>query len=90
MKGADLGEQYGERLIHGKRFLSSRIWKPMQGSMSEPPQNTSHEHRFIFIHVPKNAGTSIKRVHNDAGTIVATKALTDDGSTYSEAEMISG
>ncbi len=34
--------------------------------------------------------TAIKRVHNDAGTIVATKALTDDGSTYSEAEMISG
>ncbi len=33
---------------------------------------------------------AIKRIHNDAGTIVATKALTDDGSTYSEAEMISG
>ena len=34
--------------------------------------------------------TAIKRIHNDAGTILATKALTDDGSTYSEAEMISG
>ncbi len=33
---------------------------------------------------------TIKEVHNDAGTIIATKALTDDGTTYSEAEMISG
>ena len=34
--------------------------------------------------------TSIKEVHNNAGTIIATKALTDSGSVYSEAEMISG
>ena len=33
---------------------------------------------------------SIKEVHNDAGTIIATKALTDDATTYSEAEMIAG
>ncbi len=33
---------------------------------------------------------SIKRIHNDAGTIIATKALTDDGTTYQEAEMIAG
>jgi len=33
---------------------------------------------------------TIKEVHNNAGTIIATKALTDDGTTYSEAEMISG
>lgn len=33
---------------------------------------------------------TIKEVHNDAGTIVASKALTDAASAYSEAKMISG
>jgi len=32
----------------------------------------------------------IKEVHNDAGTIIATKLLTDDGTTYSEAKMVAG
>ena len=31
-----------------------------------------------------------KEVHNDAGTVICKKALTDDGTTYSEAEMVSG
>jgi len=31
-----------------------------------------------------------KEITNDAGTVIAKKALTDDGTTYSEAEMISG
>lgn len=30
---------------------------------------------------------SAKEIHTDAGTVLATKALTDDGSTYSEAKM---
>ncbi len=33
---------------------------------------------------------TIKEVHNDAGTIIASKATTDAGSAYSEAKMISG
>src|SRR3990167_1237443 len=33
---------------------------------------------------------SNKEIHNDAGTVICKKALTDDGTTYSEAEMISG
>ncbi len=32
--------------------------------------------------------SSSKKVHNDAGTQIASKVLTDDGSTYSEAEMV--
>ena len=32
----------------------------------------------------------LMEVHNDAGTIIATKTLTDDGSDYSEAKMASG
>ena len=31
-----------------------------------------------------------KKVHNDAGTVIAKKVLSDDGTTYSEAEMVSG
>ncbi|MFQ5622430.1 MAG: hypothetical protein ACE5FS_03440 [Paracoccaceae bacterium] len=34
--------------------------------------------------------SSAKEVHNDAGTVICKKALTDDGSVYSEAEMVSG
>ena len=45
---------------------------------------------YMAIRNKLDVTTAIKRVHNDAGTIVTTKALTDDGSTYSEAEMISG
>ena len=31
-----------------------------------------------------------KEVHNDAGVVIAKKALSDDGTTYSEAEMVAG
>lgn len=31
-----------------------------------------------------------KRISNDAGTVIAKKALTDDGTTFQEAEMVSG
>ena len=34
--------------------------------------------------------SSIMEIHNNAGTIIATKALTEDGTTFSEAEMIAG
>lgn len=33
---------------------------------------------------------STLEVHNDAGTVIAKKALSDDGTTYSEAKMVSG
>lgn len=34
--------------------------------------------------------SNFKEVHNNAGTVICKKALTDDGSVYSEAEMESG
>ena len=34
----------------------------MHGTLPESPANISHQHRCIFVHVPKAAGTSIKRV----------------------------
>jgi hypothetical protein len=33
---------------------------------------------------------TLKEVHNDAGAVVAKKTLSDDGTTYSEAEMAAG
>ena len=36
------------------------------------------------------SGTDTLEVHNDAGTVICKKALTDDGTTYSEAEMATG
>ena len=34
--------------------------------------------------------STFKEIHNDAGTRIAQKLLTDDGSDYSEAKMTSG
>jgi hypothetical protein len=34
--------------------------------------------------------SSTMEIHNDAGTVIAKKALTDDGSVYSEAEAVAG
>lgn len=31
-----------------------------------------------------------KKIHNDAGTVICKKALSDDGTTYTEAEMVAG
>ena len=36
------------------------------------------------------SGTDTLEIHNDAGTRIAQKLLTDDGSDYSEAKMTSG
>jgi hypothetical protein len=36
------------------------------------------------------SGADELQIFNDAGTVIATKALTDDGSDYSEAKMIAG
>lgn len=33
---------------------------------------------------------TLKEVHNDAGAVIAKKSLSDNGTTYSEAEMVSG
>lgn len=35
-------------------------------------------------------GTDFLEVYNDAGTVITKKTLTDDGTTYSEAKMITG
>jgi hypothetical protein len=36
------------------------------------------------------SGADFLEIHNDAGTVITKKALTDDGSDYSEAECVSG
>lgn len=40
--------------------------------------------------VVQTSGTDALEIYNDAGTKICSKALTDDGSDYTEAEMVSG
>ena len=40
--------------------------------------------------VTQTSGTDALEIYNDAGTIIAKKLLTDDGSDYTAAEMVSG
>jgi len=40
--------------------------------------------------VTQTSGTDAVEFYNDAGTLVFKKLLTDDGSDYTEAEMVSG
>ncbi len=42
------------------------------------------------VDVATSGDPDVLEVHNDAGTVIAKKNLTDDASDYSEAEMISG
>jgi len=36
------------------------------------------------------SGTDALEVYNDAGVVIAKKLVTDDGTTYSEAKMVTG
>jgi hypothetical protein len=45
---------------------------------------------YMALRNKVDVDASFKEVHNDAGTIVFKKALTDNGTTYSEAEAQSG
>lgn len=40
--------------------------------------------------VTQTSGTDALEIHNDAGTLIAKKLITDDGSDYTEAKMTSG
>lgn len=39
------------------------------------------------LDIDTSGGTDYKEIYNNAGTVITKKALTDDGTTYSEAEM---
>ena len=45
---------------------------------------------YMALRNKLDVDASNKEIHNDAGTVICKKALTDDGTTYSEAEMVSG
>lgn len=45
---------------------------------------------YMMVRNKLDVTSSVLEVHNDAGTVICKKALTDDGSTYSEAEMVTG
>ena len=42
------------------------------------------------LDIDTTGASDFKEIYNDAGTVITKKTLTDDGATYSEAEMISG
>ena len=42
------------------------------------------------LDIDTGGGSDFKEVYNDAGVVIAKKILTDDGTVYSEAEMITG
>lgn len=42
------------------------------------------------LDIDTSGATDYKEIYNDAGTVICKKVLTDDGSTYSEAKMVSG
>lgn len=63
-------------------------------SQAVPPATPRPDQALMLLYMALrnklDVTSSVKEVHNDAGTVIAKKALTDDGSTYSEAEMVSG
>ena len=42
------------------------------------------------LDIDTGGGTDFKEIYNDAGVVITKKALTDDGTVYSEAEMETG
>src|SRR3990167_822260 len=42
------------------------------------------------LDIDTTGASDFKEIYNDAGTVIAKKTLTDDGATYSEAEMVAG
>ena len=42
------------------------------------------------LDIDTTGASDYKEIYNDAGSVIAKKTLTDDGSTYSEAEMVAG
>lgn len=63
-------------------------------AQAAPPATPTFEEAVMLLYMALrnkvDITSSYKEIHNDAGTVVAKKALTDDGTTYSEAEMESG
>jgi hypothetical protein len=42
------------------------------------------------LDIDTTGASDFKEIYNDAGTVITKKTLTDDGATYSEAEMVAG
>jgi len=46
--------------------------------------------QYMALRDKLDVDANFKEIHNDAGTVICKKALSDDGTTYSEAEMVAG
>ena len=67
-------------------------------SQQAPPATPTFEEAIMYLYmalrnkldVDTTGGTDYKEFYNDAGTVIWKKAVSDDGSTYTEAEGITG
>jgi len=63
-------------------------------SQAAPTATPSFEAALMLLYMALRNKLDItagfKEVHNDAGTVITKKVLSDDGTTYSEAEMVTG
>jgi hypothetical protein len=59
-----------------------------------PPATPTFEEAVMFLYMALrnklDITATLKEIHNDAGTVIAKKALSDDGTTYSETKAASG
>ena len=64
-------------------------------AQGQPPAVPTYEEAAMLLYMAIRNQLDVekigdKKVHNDAGTVITKKALTDDGATYSEAKMVTG
>ncbi len=81
---ADIGEIATE--IWGFAFSELAQGQPS----ATPTSEAALMLMFMALRNKIDVTSTTLELHNDAGTVIAKKALTDDGATYSEAKMVSG
>lgn len=63
-------------------------------SQAAPPATPTGRQAIMALYMALrnklDVDSSFKEIHNDAGTVIFKKALSDDGTTYSEAEAVTG
>lgn len=57
---------------------------------AEPSLSSAVMLMYMAMRDKIDVTATIKEIHNDGGTIIATKALSDDGTTYREEKMVAG
>lgn len=87
----------GDRVIF---YQTARGFDPASDTVPElaqgqPPAAPTYDELWMLLYMALRNQLDVeasgdKKVHNDAGTVITKKALSDDGNTYSEAKMVTG